>query len=116
MSLNMVKISKDENIQNAFIDLIHNIILNYRPQKIVLFGSYSRGDAHEGSDIDLMIIKETYKRFIDRIADVIKLNNTLIPVEPLIYTPSEFEAMKKENRDFINSIEEEGIEVYDSRS
>ena len=74
--LNIAQISNDKNIQDSFSDIIQSIINNYDPQKIVLFGSYARGEVHEGSDIDLMVIKETSKRFIDRIADVIKLNNT----------------------------------------
>lgn len=116
MPLKMIQISKDKKIQKAFTDIIHSIIRNYAPQKIVLFGSYARGEAHEGSDIDLMLVKDTSKRFIDRIADVIKLNNTLISLEPLVYSPLELEAMKKEKRDFIMTIEEEGIEIYDARS
>ncbi len=114
--LNIAKISKDKKIQDAFTDIIKSIISNYAPQKIVLFGSYARGEAHEGSDIDLMLIKETSKRFIDRIADVIKLNNTMLPLEPLVYSSMELETMKKEKRDFILTIEEEGIEIYDARS
>ncbi|MFZ3384873.1 MAG: nucleotidyltransferase domain-containing protein [Candidatus Methanoperedens sp.] len=116
MYLNITQISNDKKIQDAFIDIIQSIISKYTPQKIMLFGSYARGDAHEGSDIDLMLIKETSKRFIDRIADVIRLNNTLISLEPLVYSPLEFETMKKEKRDFIMTIEEEGIEIYDARS
>lgn len=116
MQLNIAQISKDKKIQDAFTDIIQSIITNYAPQKIVLFGSYARGEAHEGSDIDLMLIKETYKRFIDRIADVIKLNNTFLSLEPLIYSPLELETMKKEKRDIIMTIEEEGIEIYDARS
>ncbi len=113
--LNIAQISKDKKIQEAFTDIIQSIIRNYAPQKIVLFGSYARGEAHEGSDIDLMLIKETSKRFIDRIADVIKLNNTSLSLEPLVYSPLELETMKKEKRDFIMTIEEEGIEIYDAR-
>jgi predicted nucleotidyltransferase len=116
MYLNITKISKDQNIQDSFTDIIQSIICNYTPQKIVLFGSFARGEAHEGSDIDLMIIKETSKRFIDRIADVIQLNKTLLTLEPMVYSPLEFETMKKEKRDFIMTIEEEGIEIYDERS
>ena len=87
MYLNITKISKDRKIQDAFTDIIQSIIRNYTPQKIMLFGSYASGEAHEGSDIDFMVIKETSKRFIDRIADVIQLNKTLITLEPMVYSP-----------------------------
>ncbi len=98
--LNIAQISKDTKIQDAFTDIIHSIISNYAPQKIILFGSYARGEAHVGSDIDLMLVKETSKRFIDRIADVIRLNNTFLPLEPLVYTPSELEANEKRKKGF----------------
>ena len=81
MYLNITQISNDKNIQDAFTDLIQSIIRNYTPQKIMLFGSYASGEAHEGSDIDFMVIKETSKRFIDRIADVIQLNKTIRKVD-----------------------------------
>jgi predicted nucleotidyltransferase len=35
---------------------------DYAPDKIILFGSYGRGDYGEDSDIDLLIVKETDKR------------------------------------------------------
>jgi len=116
MYSNIIKISNDKHIQDSFTDIIKSIINNYAPQKIVLFGSYARGEAHEGSDIDLMVIKETSRRFNDRIGDVLELNNTLMTLEPLVYSPLEFETMKKQKRDFILTIEEEGIEIYDDRS
>ncbi len=85
MPLNITQISKDKKIQDAFTDIIQSIISNYAPQKIVLFGSYARGEAHE------------------------------LSLEPLVYSPLELETMKKEKRDFIMTIEEEGIEIYDAR-
>jgi len=34
------------------------IVAEINPDKIILFGSYARGDHHEQSDIDLMILKK----------------------------------------------------------
>ena len=35
--------------------------------KAVLFGSYARGDYHEGSDLDVMIVLDTYKSYWDEL-------------------------------------------------
>ena len=34
------------------------IVAEIKPDKIILFGSYARGDSNEHSDIDLMILKK----------------------------------------------------------
>ena len=37
----------------------NRIALALKPKKIILFGSYARGDATENSDLDLMVIEPT---------------------------------------------------------
>jgi len=93
--------------------VIEDIRSKYAPEKIYVFGSHARGDVHEGSDLDLAIIKETGKRFQDRILDVLELGDYDIPIEPLVYTSAEFEAMRKRGNPLICTILEEGKLVYE---
>jgi hypothetical protein len=51
--------------------------------------SLARGDFHQGSDLDLIIIKETSKKFPDRIEEVLGYVPGGIAVEPRVYTPEE---------------------------
>ena len=95
----------DAKLKNSLIRLKKG----YNAERLILFGSYARGDINEGSDIDIVLIKDTNKRFIERIGDVLKLYKGNIPMEPLIYTPEEFKRMK--NRDFIKTILKEGVEI-----
>lgn len=37
--------------------------LGVRPERILLFGSHARGQAREGSDIDLVVISPDWSRF-----------------------------------------------------
>jgi predicted nucleotidyltransferase len=49
-----------ENI--PFIDQIIKIIVSTAaPDKIILFGSYARGDNRKGSDVDILILKKGLK-------------------------------------------------------
>ncbi len=41
-----------------------------KPKQIILFGSYTTGQAHEGSDLDLLVIKETIKDYDEEIVDL----------------------------------------------
>ena len=50
--------------------LVEAIKINYKPQRIILFGSHAWGNPTEESDIDLLIIKDTDKPFHKRWAEV----------------------------------------------
>jgi len=96
--------------------LIDYLITKYKPEKIILFGSYGTDKYSYTSDIDLLIVKETEKRFVDRVVELIRLIRdrfeSKYPVEPLIYTPDEFKRAKNINSSFIRDILSNGIVLY----
>ena len=77
--------------------LVNEIAEGYQPEKIYLFGSYANGTANEDSDIDLFIVKETDKRWIERRIDVRReIKNYISAMDIIVYTPKELdEAMLK---------------------
>jgi predicted nucleotidyltransferase len=95
--------------------VINRIIRRYRPKKIIVFGSFARRDIHQGSDLDLVIIKNTKERFLKRMDRVLNLCNGEIAVEPLIYTEAEFERMLEEGNDFLETVSKEGKVVYEKQ-
>jgi len=92
---------------------IDNIAQGYSPVQIWLYGSYARGDFHQYSDLDLIIIKNTVKRFLDRIEDVLQFVPGGIAVEALVYTPHEIEFMRAEGNTFLDQAFSEGVLVYE---
>jgi len=38
--------------------IVNTIVTTIEPEKIILFGSYARGDQKENSDIDILILKK----------------------------------------------------------
>ena len=69
-------------------------------KKIYLYGSFARGDLHEGSDMDLIIVGKFEGRMHQRIGKILDL--TFLPVEPLVYTEAEFQQMKE--RPFLSEV------------
>lgn len=92
------------------------IIKNYRPERIILFGSLARGNFSEDSDVDLLIIKETKDRRIDRIKKILLEVDYNLPFEPLVYTQSELEERKKLGDSFILEVLSEGKVLYEKSS
>jgi len=56
-----------------FDDIIQRLVERFDPEKIILFGSYARGDAREDSDIDLLLVAETDLPVRDRFPAVRRL-------------------------------------------
>jgi len=79
-----------------------------------LFGSYARGEPSPHSDIDLIVVMQTDRRFLDRYEPILfELNEVSpAPVELLIYTPQEFRRMRE--RAFIRQALSEAVLLYES--
>lgn len=75
-----------EQIQQA----VDRLVAAAKPSKVILFGSYARGDATEDSDLDLMVIEDEVPSKFD---EMIRLRNEVgamsVGVDLLVYSDSE---------------------------
>jgi len=78
----------DETTINQAIKLLQQ---SAHPTRIILFGSYARGDAHVNSDIDILVVM---KDVSDRAREMVHLNRVLsplrIPVDLLVASEDTF--------------------------
>lgn len=79
-------------------------------RKLLLFGSLARGDARDHSDIDLIVVKDTPMRFLDRLDEF--YDDAREAMDILVYTPQEFEEMKE--RPFVKRALREGKMLYEA--
>jgi predicted nucleotidyltransferase len=84
-----------------------------RPQKIILFGSWARGERDPHSDIDLLVIQESNLPRPQRYAQVRRLFWGMgIPMDILVYTPEEFARYQSVPGSFTNTVAREGRVLY----
>ena len=69
---------------------IETLAADSKARRIVLFGSYARGDASDQSDVDLLVIED---EVVDRASEMVRLRRLLrplrIPVDVLVYSSDE---------------------------
>ena len=98
------------------VEKVVECIKRYNPEKIIIFGSYVRGEMDEYSDLDFVVIKKTKKRFIKRLIEVVELIDLdLGKVDVFVYTPEEFKEMIERENPFIENVLKEGRVVYEKK-
>ncbi|MCD5416195.1 nucleotidyltransferase domain-containing protein [Candidatus Bipolaricaulota bacterium] len=95
---------------NRILDLL---IGEYQPEKVILFGSLAQENVGIWSDLDLIVVKETGKRFLDRIGEVVDLLNPQVGIDLLVYTPEEFRHLCRERPFFREEIIVKGKVLYE---
>ena len=83
-------------------------------EKIILFGSTATGKIHDLSDIDLIVIKKTKKRFLARLEEFYSYIKPRCAIDILVYTPEEFAEMAKTNN-FIKNAVKHGKILYEEK-
>lgn len=90
------------------------IVREYKPQRMILFGSLAQGNVHEWSDIDLVIVKDTPRRFLERMRDIFLLTHPRVTLNVVVYTLGEVEEMEKQKHYFWkDEIVSKGRVLYD---
>ncbi|OGW61637.1 MAG: hypothetical protein A2V83_01715 [Nitrospirae bacterium RBG_16_64_22] len=105
----------DQKTENVIHEVIRRIIAKYQPKRIVLFGSHAYGSPGPDSDIDLLIIKETKERPIDRrvaVRKIISDPSRRTPIEILVLTSDEIQARREIGDQFIEEIMTGGEVLY----
>lgn len=86
--------------------VVKNMIVN----RIILYGSYAKGNYREDSDIDVAVIvprEEVSKNILDDMAKLFKLRRAIsTDIEPVLLID------EKDNSGFLESISEYGEIVY----
>jgi predicted nucleotidyltransferase len=103
-----------ENYLNKIQEITNKIIENYKPDRIILFGSYASGNINENSDIDLLIVKDSLLPRHKRAREVRKyLYGTMVPMDILVFTNQEIDDSKDLKFSFIYNAFKTGKVLYE---
>ena len=106
-----------KEVRKIINGILEKLLTGYTPQKVILFGSYVYGSPRPDSDIDLLIIKETSERFIDRWVTVRRILSDpkrTVPLETIVLTPQEVSRQLSIGDQILAQIIEKGEVLYAS--
>jgi predicted nucleotidyltransferase len=62
-------------------------------QRVIVFGSFARGEVRAGSDLDVLVVHDDRRRFLDRLDAFYRRLQPRVALDLLVYTPEELEQM-----------------------
>lgn len=96
--------------------LVRDIRTRLKPQRVVLFGSRARGEAHADSDLNLCLVVPEAGDWLERQEALLKsFDLPGVPLRAVIYTAAEWERLTAEGHPFLREIVEEGRVLYERR-
>lgn len=102
-------------LERLLARIVNKLRDEYRPEKVILFGSHSDETAERGSDVDILIIKDTPARFIDRWTEVRRIlsdPDRMMALDTIVLTPTEVSERLARGDQFLAEILHDGRLLY----
>jgi len=95
-------------------EFCHQIGREFGAERVILFGSYPRGEVTEDSDVDLLVIAPFEGRGVDKSVEIRMKLRPQFPLDLLVRTPEKVRQRIEMDDSFIKEILEEGKVLYEA--
>ncbi len=103
--------------EGQIADISKKIAKSIEPEKIILFGSYAKGNYNVDSDMDFIVVKKSTLPRHKRGLEIRRLfYGLLIPIDLKVYTPEEFDEELKNEYSFLHSALKSSRILYERKA
>jgi predicted nucleotidyltransferase len=100
--------------EKSIQDFGDRIAAEFRPQRIILFGSYAYGNPEIDSDLDILVILGHRGSGPKKAAEILHRLNPRFPVDLVVRTSEEITSRLKANDFFLAEIMNHGRVLYEA--
>ena len=99
--------------QKAIDEVVRLIAEKFHPQKIILFGSYARGNPRPESDVDLLVVMDTTLKEVEQAIKICQQIDYRFGLDLIVRTPKRLKERLEMGDWFLRDVLEEGKVVYE---
>ena len=90
------------------------LVREFKPRKVVLFGSYAYGKPSPDSDVDLLVVMPLNGNPVDKSVEMRLKLQPRFPLDLLVRTPAKIKERLAMGDDFIKDIFDKGKVLYEA--
>src|SRR5450432_1805973 len=94
--------------------LCKRIALEFRPERIILFGSFAYGTPTDDSDVDLLVVLPFTGKPVRKAIEIRSRIAAKVPLDLLVRTPEQLADRIAKNDWFMREIVEKGRTLYEA--
>lgn len=99
-----------EGIRSVTRQIVHQ----FHPQKVILFGSYAYGQPTEDSDVDLLVVMDTDEPPLHVAAKIAAAIEHPFPLDIVVRTPAEFATAVQRQGVFATEVATKGVTLHEA--
>ena len=102
--------------QKAIDQVVEQIVEKFKPHKIILFGSYARGNPRPESDVDLLVVMDTTLKESKQSLEIRRYLDVMFGMDLIVHTPKRLKERVEMGDSFLRDVLKEGRVLYESSS
>ncbi len=94
--------------------VVQQIVERFRPQKVILFGSYTEGTPTQDSDVDLLVVMDSKEQILHAAARISAAIDHPFPLDIIVFRPSDLNASVQRKGIFATAVTAKGVVLYEA--
>lgn len=105
----------EDQTQSFLEEMIRRIVDEFHPERIILFGSYAKGNPTSDSDLDIMVVLPVQGSTRRKANEIdLALADRTVPLDVIVVTPEQYQRQRKIVGSIVCEALREGKVVYES--
>ncbi len=99
---------------NEIYSLVNRIVEQFQPERVILFGSYARGNPTPDSDVDLLVVLPFQGKPWQMATEIRRRTRAAMAMDLLVRTPEQLRQRLSSGDTFLQEILQQGKVLYEA--
>ncbi len=100
---------------NDITEFSRRVAEEFDPDRIILFGSHARGNTHDYSDVDVLVVLNFEGKWLDKSLEILRRIDPPFAIDLITRRPEDVELRYREHDPLIRAALDEGKVLYERR-